>query len=441
VELARLLAVDPQSCPDAEIAEAVVALVGFADRVEEALIRWLGAFDGRGIHHGDGSRYAGAWLATRAEISRGTAAGKVRTADGLGSCPLLAAAFADGRLGAAKVRAALAARDVHPQLFTEHEARIIAEIEPLTVDQAHIVLRHWAQMAQHLRDSHATDPDDDTDTDGTGDAPNPHLANTLHLSTTFAGNVVGDLSFDPTAGAALTEAIAARVDHLYNTGVFHPDDGLTPAARRAWALRDLIADGTQPASRQGKPRPSVSLLLDQRTAQGTPIDGYDDLLSRRCQLNDATPVPLTTAQRLLCDCTLTALVQQTLEDGAIEITGITDHLRDATWRQRTALAHRDRGCIFPGCHTPPERCHAHHIHFHEHGGPTLLHNLALVCSYHHHLLHEGNWRLTRNPTTHQLELAKPNGTPVPLTPHGHKTTPPPAPPRRQPPPGAPPPPE
>jgi hypothetical protein len=434
-ELARLLTIDPRSCPDAEIAEAVVALVGLSDRVEEALIRWLGVFDGRGIHHGDGSRHAGAWLATRAEISRSTAAGKVRTADDLESCPLLAAAFHNGHLGAAKVRAALHARQTWPELFTEHEPTIVEEITPLTVDQAHTVLRRWAQMAQMLKDSR------NHDSDGSGESKghNPHLDNQLHLSTTFAGNVTGDLTFDPVAGTELTEAITARVDHLYNTGVFGPDDGLTPANRRAYALRDLICDGTTPTSRQGKPRPSISLHLDQRTAQGQPIDSIDDLLTRRCELTNGTPITISTAQRLLCNCTLTTLVHKTLQDGHIEIIGITDTLRDATWRQRQALATRDGGCTFPGCHTPPERCHAHHIHSYEHGGPTLTHNLALVCNYHHHLLHEGQWHLTRDATTNELQLTKPDRTPIPLTPHGHKITQPPTPPPTEPPPAHPPP--
>jgi hypothetical protein len=284
-------------------------------------------------------------------------------------------------------------------------------------------------MAKALKESEAPEGSgsDGSDSGDGGDPPNPHLANTLHLSTTFKGNVVGDLGFDPIAGAELTEAIAARVDHLYATGVFGPHDGLTPAARRGWALRTLITDGTQPTSLRGKPRPSISLLLDQRTASGAPIDDIDDLLARRCELTDGTPVPLRTAQRLLCDCTITAIVRKTLADGHIEIIGITDHQRTATPRQRTALAQRDGGCIFPGCHTPPERCHAHHIHHHEHGGPTLTHNLALVCSYHHHLIHEGNWQLTRHPHTGQLHLTKPDGTPVPLIPQGHKApAPPPA---------------
>jgi hypothetical protein len=390
------------------------------DALESALVRWVDVLDGRTIWTGDASRSPGAWIAARTELGRSAAAAKVHTARDLRCCPELDAAYRAGRIGTAKVRAALHARKAWPQLFAEHEAAIVTEIEPLTVDEAIIVLRRWATLAQQLRSSAE-------DGDGDGDH-HPMADNQLHLSTTFGGTVVGDLSLDAVAGAELTEAIDARIDHLFDTGVFQADDGLNMAARRAWALRDLVDDGVRPGSRQGKPRPSVSLLLDERTASGAPIDGFDDLLSRRCELTNATPVSPSVAERLLCTCTLTTLVERTLADGQIEILGVTDTLRDATWRQRAVLAQRDGGCVFPGCDTAPERCQPHHLHHHEHGGPTTLQNLALLCRFHHHTVHEGGWKLSRAGDGN-LRLAKPDGTPVPVTPRGRKITPPDPPPR------------
>jgi hypothetical protein len=45
--------------------------------------------------------------------------------------------------------------------------------------------------------------------------------------------------------------------------------------------------------------------------------------------------------------------------------------------QRTALAVRDGGCVFPGCDRPLAWCEAHHLRHWLHGGPTDLANLAL----------------------------------------------------------------
>ena len=65
--------------------------------------------------------------------------------------------------------------------------------------------------------------------------------------------------------------------------------------------------------------------------------------------------------------------------------------------QRTALAVRDGGCAFPGCQRPLVWCEAHHLHHWLHGGPTDLANLALLCRAHHRAVHEGGWRLARQP--------------------------------------------
>jgi len=65
--------------------------------------------------------------------------------------------------------------------------------------------------------------------------------------------------------------------------------------------------------------------------------------------------------------------------------------------QRTALAVRDGGCVFPGCARPLAWCEAHHIQHWLDGGPTDLANLVLLCRAHHRAVHEGGWRLVRLP--------------------------------------------
>ena len=62
--------------------------------------------------------------------------------------------------------------------------------------------------------------------------------------------------------------------------------------------------------------------------------------------------------------------------------------------QRTALAVRDGGCVFPDCPRPLAWCDAHHLRHWLHGGPTDLANLALLCRAHHRAVHEGGWQLT-----------------------------------------------
>jgi hypothetical protein len=59
------------------------------------------------------------------------------------------------------------------------------------------------------------------------------------------------------------------------------------------------------------------------------------------------------------------------------------------------LRYRDRECTFPGCGTR-RFTQAHHIVWWGLGGPTDLANLALVCSFHHKLVHEHGWSITRD---------------------------------------------
>ena len=65
--------------------------------------------------------------------------------------------------------------------------------------------------------------------------------------------------------------------------------------------------------------------------------------------------------------------------------------------QRLALAVRDGGCVFPGCDRPLAWCEAHHLWHWVDGGPTDLDNLVLLCRAHHRAVHDGGWRLTRQP--------------------------------------------
>ena len=57
--------------------------------------------------------------------------------------------------------------------------------------------------------------------------------------------------------------------------------------------------------------------------------------------------------------------------------------------QRIAFAERDAGCAVTGCGRPPSYTEAHHIHWWSHGGHTNLNNGILLCTGHHHVIHQG----------------------------------------------------
>ncbi|MCW2838642.1 MAG: hypothetical protein JWR55_125, partial [Aeromicrobium sp.] len=94
-------------------------------------------------------------------------------------------------------------------------------------------------------------------------------------------------------------------------------------------------------------------------------------------------------QRMACNATLVALYLDT--DSRVVDHGMTRRLFDQ--HQRLILAIRDGGCIFPGCDRPPAWTEAHHINFWSEDGPTDLNNAALLCHFHHFLVHEGQWHV------------------------------------------------
>ncbi|WP_046300215.1 HNH endonuclease signature motif containing protein [Mycobacterium sp. UM_Kg27] len=88
-------------------------------------------------------------------------------------------------------------------------------------------------------------------------------------------------------------------------------------------------------------------------------------------------------QYLTCDATCEVWFER---EG--QVIGCGRSTRTINRRLRRALEHRDRCCVVPGCGAT-RGLHAHHIRHWEDGGETELHNLVLVCPYHHRLHHRG----------------------------------------------------
>ncbi|MCV7001183.1 HNH endonuclease signature motif containing protein [Mycolicibacterium alvei] len=124
---------------------------------------------------------------------------------------------------------------------------------------------------------------------------------------------------------------------------------------------------------------------------------------------------------LLCDATCEVWFERS---GQVIGSGRTT--RQISRRLRRALEHRDQGCRVPGCGAT-RGLHAHHIRHWEDGGPTELHNLVLVCPYHHRLHHRGGITITgpadrlvvtdsAGQRLHDGSLARPPTTPPPDVP-------------------------
>ena len=404
--------------PSGAKGERVLAISRTIDLLRLEQARAIGAFDADGLWASDGARSVSGWVAARVPVSRGRAAHVAGKGRELRLSSAIEDAWAAGRLCEETAFALLAARKVHPVLFDEQVDGLLGWLDGLRVDHALVAIRHWIAIAKEtLAAERAEGADGSGDAD---DAPVPDDAaeNTASMNQSFQGRwfLTGD--YDAITGAQINERAKAWIDRQFALGAYRADDGLTYPQRMAAAFDALTEAGAVAGqTRHGDPRPSVTVHLDERTLRGEPCEDVDDAMSRRCHLDDGTPVPRATAERFACNARLTLLTTAIDSLGQVEVTGITDLLRDATPQQRTALRLRDRGCVLPGCDVPWQWCEVHHLLPWEDGGVTLLENEVLACKHHHHLLHEGGWTLWRA-SDGKLYLAKPDGTLVPMVRHG-----------------------
>jgi len=106
-------------------------------------------------------------------------------------------------------------------------------------------------------------------------------------------------------------------------------------------------------------------------------------------LTTGTEISAGQARRLACNAHLIPAVLG--GDSQILDFGTTRRLFSRT--QRIALAVRDQECIFPGCDRPAHWAEAHHIDYASTGGPTNISNGCILCSWHHHLIHQDHWTI------------------------------------------------
>ena len=110
----------------------------------------------------------------------------------------------------------------------------------------------------------------------------------------------------------------------------------------------------------------------------------------RFEIEGGPVISSETVRRLCC----TARVQWIASDATGRPLSLGRMSREPSAWMLRELRHRDRECVFPGC-AMRRFVHAHHVRWWDRGGRTELDNLALVCVFHHKLVHEHGWSLRR----------------------------------------------
>ncbi|WP_434993527.1 DUF222 domain-containing protein [Arthrobacter sp. Ld5] len=161
------------------------------------------------------------------------------------------------------------------------------------------------------------------------------------------------------------------VDHCGPTRPQQLLDGLVSACRIALSTGGLPATGGH--------RPQVMVTIDYRDLVGETERAGDAVFS--------VQIGARTIRRLACDADIIPLVLGS--EGEVLDLGRAQRLFPPHLRR--ALVARDKGCAFPDCVVPASWCEAHHLTPWSCGGGTSIDNGVLLCSRHHHVIHEDLW--------------------------------------------------
>jgi hypothetical protein len=345
-QLAQLVA----ELPVTDAPDLVAELVQLREQLAAKADLAVAALERSGEWAADGDVSLAGWLRRACALSTKDAHATARTARRLNELPVVADAYAGGALTRTQLACITAnVRDETLHVFAEQAPAVLPSLLPLPPADLSVAMRHWAAIA-----------DDEVRTASA--APRREL----HLSSTLDGR--GELtgSFD----AVGRETILAA---LRLASTWDADDTRLASERLADALVGLCEQHLvrHDAPSRNRNRPRVEVIVD--------VHDLD-----HARLADGTTLDRATTGRLLCDSTLHRVVT----DGAGVILDYGRATRLVPRGLWDAVVVRDRHCRYAGCDRPAAWSEAHHVLPWEEGGPTRLDNLVLLCSRHHHVVHQ-----------------------------------------------------
>lgn len=380
------------------------SLTSHAAHIASAEAQWLGWLGEYCVRKGWGDWGCSGpvqWLSWQCGMSPSTARDKVRVAMALRTLPVIRSRFAEGRLSYSKVRAVtrVATPDSDADLAglalaaTGGQLDVIVRSYKKALDADKGAKTAWASRSWRSRS------DGEESTVYTLRVPN-------HDADVVSAGVAAEVA------ATIDDAIGGRVD-VSRADIVESRGGW--AAMHADAAIALL-NGTARTTEVVPTDVELVVGCDHGAAADTESEPAANI---KPEVNPEPDVVLVAGrsvapavgQRLCCDPRISVLV----EDSRGTVLGSGRQTRLVNRRLRRALERRDRRqCQFPGC-AAHRRLHAHHIIHWSTGGPTELHNLILVCSFHHHVVHEGGWSI--DPTSRAF--IKPGGTIVDPCPTMH----------------------
>jgi len=368
---------------DVELLEQAVAASAQVAALTGRLVQLAGELDRRQGWRAEGATSLENWIVARTGASVPTARAQAHVAERLFDLPNLAAGLASGELSFDKVRA------VVDTATPSTDAELTARATTCSVRDLADLARAARRRSDLTGEDHGGAGDGgaggvDTDADAG--------KRSVRFNDSFR-TVTAQLPPASYAEArAALEAGARRV----------PSDGETPWDQRlADSFMGLLrSDGGAKGPRGISVGPSPYTVVAHAPVEVL-LDPASQLLG---ELERDGLIDAETVRRLACDATVVIAV----DDHAGHTMYEGRQRRYPTAAQRREIMRRDRHCRFPGCPNVTF-VHPHHIkRWKPDRGPTDLPNLALLCDFHHHLVHSNGWTMTGDANA-ELTFVGPTG--------------------------------
>ncbi len=381
---------DPADLSDEQLREVVPRAQIGINRLSAMQTRAVGAGEARNVHTGDGMPSMKTWLTGHCRVSGREAAGVVRVGRRLRDLPALAAAYAAGSVTSAHVGVVtVAVTPARVAKAAEHGIDLGRTDQILTDAARSLGPEDTAQAVR--RWVAGIDPD------GTLDDAGMRRLFRMAVSAEGRGYLSGHL--DPVG----VETVHAALEAVMN-GHRPAGDRRSIAERQGDALVELCRQalhGDRLPDVRGQ-RPHVRVTIDSMAlCAERGAAGFGDLAF-------AGPIPAETARRIACDTGVFRII--TGPDSLP--TDVGREQRTAPAGIRRAVEARDLHCVFTGCTAPPAWCDIHHVDHWAWGGETSCENGALICERHHTAVHEGGFRVARDPGTVTWHTYRPDGTEI-----------------------------
>ncbi len=312
-----------------------------------------------------------------AGVSRSTGRRHERRAHLVGTVPVAAEALARGTIGGEHLDALT---DVVPDelmdAVAEQGEALFSDAAGQTADGFRRSLRFWVRDVQRER--------------GIDRAAQQRAARSGRCSiSSRSGMIELRAELDPVVGAQVQHRVRIEYRRLLqldqegaSASAVHPEADPRRTVEQRWA--DAIVSAITAGGRSTKAAddrlPIVvvdSAVLAEHTDAG------------RCEIPSVDEVPPETARRMACDRPVLALSV----DPHGKPVALTSFNRHANVAQRRALQALYGGCVGPDCTVGFGDCHVHHTVPWSSRPVTSVAELAPLCTRHHHLVHEGGWRL------------------------------------------------